>query len=412
MRIAVFTSEFPSVSQTFVLNQIVGLLEDGHEVHIYANRGCVGGTVHKDVKTYKLLDRTTWFNTPRNGIVRALGSAWITCRLTLKRPRRVLRSARWLVGGRRVHAVQGTIHAARAFLRNEQHFDVVYCHFGGIGMIALRLKKLVLITGRLVIVFHGFDITKFIERYGANVYAELLEEGDLFLPISERWKARLLELGAAPNKVRVHRMGVDCRKFTFKPRSLRRGEAIRIITVARFMEKKGIEYSIRAVAELVGKGYPMEYEIIGDGPLRQNLVAVISQTGCTANIKLLGSRSHDEVAGLLDKAHLMLLTSVTDEEGDQEGIPVALMEAMAMGIPVVSTYHSGIPELVADGVTGILVPERDVCAIVAAVEKLIDNPQLWPEMGMAARERIEREYNARILNQRLAQLLGGQVARS
>jgi len=406
VRIAVFTSEFPSVSQTFVLNQIVGLLEAGHEVHIYANRGCAGGPVHEDVKRYELLDRATWFNMPRNRIVRALGSAWIICRLTLNGPHRGLRSARWLVGGRRMHAVQGTIHAARAFLRNQQRFDVVYCHFGGTGMIALRLKKLVLITGRLVIVFHGFDITKFIERYGANVYAELLQEGDLFLPISETWKARLLELGAAPNKVKVHRMGVDCAKFTFKPRSLRRGEAIRIITVARLMKKKGIEYSIRAVARLVGKGYPIEYEIVGDGPLRQSLAAVIDETGCAYRIRLLGPRSHEEVTKLLEEAHLMLLTSVTDEEGDQEGIPVALMEAMAMGIPVVSTYHSGISELVADGVTGILVPERDVEAIAAAVENLTDNAQLWPEMARAAREKIEREYNIKLLNKQLVEILG------
>lgn len=405
MRIAVFTSEFPSISQTFVMNQIAGLTEAGHDVSIWANRKGGEGLLPRDTRTQYLLARTTWFNMPQNRILRAIESIWVFGRLALQHPGRAIAFVWHAIAHKRYYAFHSTIHATRAFAGKECHFDVLYCHFGDIGVVALRLKKLGLITGNLVTVFHGFDITKSIEKHGHSIYSDLLSEGDLFLPISARWQDRLIELGAQSGKVKVHRMGVDCDKFVFKARSLGKNETIRAVTVARLVKKKGIEYSIRAIAKLIHKGYPIQYKIIGGGPLWNRLHALIQETGCSEHISLAGACSHEEVVRVLEQAHVLLLTSVKDEEGNEEGIPVSIMEAMAMGIPVLSTHHSGIPELVEDGVTGVLVPERDVDAIAAALERLIDNVRLWPEMGKAARNEIEREYNIKILNRRLLEIL-------
>ncbi len=405
MRVAVLTPEFPSVSQTFVMNQIVGIVDAGHDVQVFALRAAAAEARHEDIRRHDLLGRTTWFTLASNRTVRAISSLWTGCRLFISRPSATLRSAAVLARDRRPVAVQSTLRVAAPLIRKARHFDVLYCHFGEIGIIAHRLRRLGLLSGRLVTVFHGFDITRFVKERGREVYAELLAGGDLFLPVSERWKRRLLELGAAPAKIRVHRMGVDCARFTYKPRQLRPDETVRIVTVARLVEKKGIEYSIRAVAELLGRGHRIDYRIVGDGPLRAALRSVIDETGCGAHIRLLGPLAQREVIEVLGGAHLLMLTSVTDADGDQEGIPVSIMEAMAMGLPVISTWHSGIPELIADGVTGVLVPERDVQATASAVEELIATAGCWPEMGAAARARIRAEYDSRRLNGVLVETL-------
>jgi len=397
------TPEFPSVSQTFVMNQIVALLEAGHDVHVFAQRRPATCPQHEEIRTHDLLRRVTWFPLASNRTTRTLSSLWTACRLFIRRPSATLQSAARLTRNRRRVAVQSTLRAAASLMREPCRFDVLYCHFGEMGIIAQRLRRLGLLSGRLVTVFHGFDITRFVHEHGRGVYADLLAGGDLFLPVSERWQRRLLELGAVPAKTRVHRMGVDCTRFVYRPRQLRPEETVRIVTVARLVEKKGVEYSIRAVAELLAKGHRIDYRIVGDGPHRSSLRSLIDETGCGEHIRMLGPLAQHDVLAILDDAHLLMLTSVTDVDGDQEGVPVSIMEAMAMGLPVVSTWHSGIPELIADGVTGVLVPERDVRATASAVEGLIGRAGCWPAMGAAARQRIHADYDSRRLNRMLVE---------
>lgn len=205
-------------------------------------------------------------------------------------------------------------------------------------------------------------------------------------------------------KIVVHRMGVDCDKFDFSPRRLVAEEHIRLISIARLIEKKGLEYSIRAVAELAKSHNNFKYEVIGDGPLLPQLRALIVDLGIRHIVELVGWKEQDEVIEQLEKAHILVAPSVTSEEGDQEGIPVVLMEAMAMGLPVVSTQHSGIPELVKDGITGFLVPERSVCRLREKLKYLVEHPELWPRLGHAGREYVRKHYNLDRQNNRLVAL--------
>jgi colanic acid/amylovoran biosynthesis glycosyltransferase len=158
------------------------------------------------------------------------------------------------------------------------------------------------------------------------------------------------------------------------------------------------------VAKLVKDVSRVEYSIVGDGPLRKSLEQLIGALGMGASIKVLGWKRQDEVVEILKTAHIMLAPSVTAADGNQEGIPNALKEAMAMGLPVVSTRHAGIPELVDDGVSGYLVPERDVEALVATLRRLIAQRERWPAMGRAGRDRIEDRYDASPLNDRLIEI--------
>jgi colanic acid/amylovoran biosynthesis glycosyltransferase len=148
----------------------------------------------------------------------------------------------------------------------------------------------------------------------------------------------------------------------------------------------------------------IEYQIAGDGPLRNDLENLIDDLNVNDHVRLLGWKRQEEIVELMKGASILLAPSVTGKDGDQEGIPVTLMESLAQGLPVLSTQHSGIPELVQDGKSGFLVPERDVDALAERLEYLVKHPELWPAMGRAGRDYVERHYDISKLNDQLAQL--------
>jgi colanic acid/amylovoran biosynthesis glycosyltransferase len=283
-------------------------------------------------------------------------------------------------------------------------YDIIHCHFGPNGTRAQFLRELGVLQGKLITTFHGFDITVFLNTRDKNVYNLLFDAGDLFLPISERWRHRLIELGCDPQKISVHRMGVDCGKFIFRPRRLQRNGKVRFVSVARLIEKKGLEYGIRAVAKLAKYKNNIEYIIVGDGPLRGYLQRLVQKLQLSNTVRMVGWKPQDQVIQILDRAHFLLAPSVTSKNDDQEGIPVALMEAMAMGLPVVSTQHSGIPELIENGVSGFLVPERDVEALFDRLKFLVEHPELWQKMGQHGRNCVSEHYDINKLNDRLIKI--------
>ena len=128
--------------------------------------------------------------------------------------------------------------------------------------------------------------------------------------------------------------------------------------------------------------------------------------------KLLGWKTHEEVKVLLKESHVLVAPSLTSEGGDQEGIPNAIKEAMASGLPVISTFHSGIPELVTDGVSGLLVPERDAASIADSLAYLISHPEICNEMGQAGRMQVEQKFDTNLLNKQLEELYLGLMQKA
>jgi colanic acid/amylovoran biosynthesis glycosyltransferase len=265
------------------------------------------------------------------------------------------------------------------------------------------LKQVGAIKGKIVTVFHGEAGYTGQRRYEEG-YGPLFEMGDLFLPMSERERQDLIRLGCSPQKIVVHRMGVDLSKFASTPRRSRDDGKVHLLTIARLVEKKGVEYGIRAVANVLEKYPSIEYNIAGDGPLKSDLAGLIEALGVNGKVKLLGWRRQEEIVELIKGADILLAPSVTSEDGAREGIPVVIMEALAQGLPVISTYHSGIPELIQDGESGFLVPERDVDPLAERLEHLVKHPASWPSMGRAGRDHIERYYDINKLNDQLVQL--------
>ena len=404
MKIAFLVGPFPLLSETFILNQITGLINQGHEVDIFATTFAGSKIMHEDVNKYNLLDRTCFYQdiVPRNKILRLYKSIGVMVKYIHKKPIPILNSINFFRYGIK-SACLDLLFQITPFLEKGP-YDIVHCHFGQNGKKALFFSDIGVLEGKIVTTFHGFDISRYVKEYGKDTYRHLFEKGDLFLTISERWKNELVSLGAEEKKIVVHRVGVDICKFLFAERNKRNNGNIKLVTVARLVEKKGVRYGIQAVAKVL-KRYPqIEYRIVGDGPLKNALASLINELNINNNVKLLGWKNQDDIVKLLKGSDVLLAPSVTTADGDKEGIPVVLMEAMALGLPVISTYHSGIPELVQDGCSGFLVQERDVNALSEKLEQLLNNQELWAKMGRSGRDYIENYYNIDKLNKQLVEI--------
>lgn len=404
MRIAFIVHLFPNLSETFILNQITGLIDLGHEVDIFADSNLHQNKVHREVEEYQLLRRTHYFHKSGKRLTRVGRAILLLMKNFYKNPWAILRS--FMIAKHFKLPPLGAWQYVIPFLAS--NYDIIHCHFGPNGFIGALLKESG-VPGKVVVSFHGSDLTKFIVG-NPRMYDCLFETCDLLMPVSNRFMAKLITLGCAESKVVVHHMGVDLVKYPVRKKHDSNGHNINLITIARLTEKKGVKYSLQAIARLVPKYPNILYRIAGDGPLRYELEALVRELGLEKEVMLLGAIKHDEVKDLMMASHIFVLSSITAKNGDEEGIPVVLMEAQALGMPVLSTIHAGIPELVADGVSGYLVPERDVDTLAEKLDCLIEHQELWSEMGQAGRQFVEEHFNIQILNKRLVTIYQGLLA--
>ncbi len=403
MKIAFIVRVFPKLSETFILNQITGLIDLGHEVDIFARSNPREEKVHRVVEEYQLMARTRYFLDPRRRWACLPGAALLLVRNFHKDPGKIIRS--FLVARRFKFHPLGAWQYVLPFLGKS--YDIIHCHFGPMGFVGTFLKELG-VKGKVAVAFYGYDLSPFILG-NKSTYDDLFRRGDLMMPLSNLFREKLIALGCRESKVVVHRCGVNMAKFTFSERRFEDGGEINLLTVARLAEKKGVEYSLQAVARLLPKYPNLFYRIAGDGPLQPELEALVRQLGLEKVVAFLGPVERKEVERLMMASHIFILSSVAARNGDEEGIPVTLQEALASGMPVLSSFHSGIPELVINGVSGFLVPERDVDALAERLDYLIQHPELWPEMGRAGRRFVEENYDVRKLNERLVEIYQGLV---
>lgn len=401
MKIAFVVGQFPALSETFILSQITGLLDRGHDVSIYAASRSTNPRTHPDVEKYSLFSRTHYgVPVPCNQNLSVLKGFQLLIQAWLRAPRTLLLFPSIIYHGRQAASLK-LLYFLVPLLDKQLSYDIIHCHFGSNGIRAAFLRSIGVLRGKLITTFHGGDITTTIQKKGDRFYSQLFADADLLLPISERWQRKLIELGCSEQKITVHHMGIDCKTFSFIPRRPHGGGKTHLVTVARLVEKKGVEYGVRAAAKLLEVNSNVKYSIIGDGPLRESLQQLIQELGVSDHVRLLGWKQQDEVVEILNDADILLAPSVTSRDGDQEGIPVAIMEAMAMGLPVVSTLHSGIPELVHNGTSGFLVPEKDVDSLAEKLGYLVEHPEVWPKMGQTGRAWVEAHYNSDRLSDRL-----------
>jgi colanic acid/amylovoran biosynthesis glycosyltransferase len=291
----------------------------------------------------------------------------------------------------------------------ERKAQIMHAHFGWSAPIGLSLKEALGIP--LVTTFYGLDISAIPQdKYWLAFYKKLFREGDVFLVEGSHMKSLLTDIGCEPEKIRIQKVGVDVEAIQFTPRVMPKSDsAVRILMCGRFTEKKGIPYGIRAfdkiLKHLKARGITAELRIIGDGEDRIEIEKLIAELSLDKAVVLLGNLQHEGFIAELQRAHIFLAPSVTAANGDSEGgAPTVLLEAQASGLPVISTYHADIPEVVVDNVSGLLAKERDVDDLAEKLMFVVEKPDCWVEMGVSGRKHIEDNHDIIKLVLRLEQL--------
>lgn len=272
---------------------------------------------------------------------------------------------------------------------------LINAQFGLSGVLAMPLAQNLNIP--LLVHFRGADATVKEEhaRYASLNHwlyyrrrETLQREAQLFIAVSDFIKGKLIEQGFPSKKIITHYDGININKFKPDPTVLR--EQV-VLFVGRLTEKKGCEYLIQAMAKVQSVMPDIKLVIIGDGPLRSNLEALALKS--LHNYEFLGLQPSDVVKSWMNRASLLAAPSVTASQGDSEGLPTVVVEAQAMGLPVISTVHAGIPEAVVHGETGFLAKERDSDTFAEYALQLLKEPQKWESFSIKAREHIEVNFD-------------------
>ncbi len=270
---------------------------------------------------------------------------------------------------------------------------LLHSHFGNVAYRYLKLKKSLNLP--MVTTFYGLDVSKIPRmQHWKKRYNHLFRNSELFLVEGSNMKNELIKLGCPEDKIIVQHLGVNIQEFKLVPRTIQSGGIINILIAGSFREKKGIPYAIRAFSE-VKKIYPnVCLRIIGDGELRCEIENLISKLAISDSVNLLGYQPHSVFISELYNSHIFLSPSITARDGDTEGgAPVSIIEAQATGIPIVSSYHADIPEIVVDGKSAFLAPERDVESLASYLITLIEHPETWETIGRFGRDHVEKNHN-------------------
>ncbi len=417
MKILYVVDSFPVVTETFIVNQIAGMVAGGHEVTVLARHRNAQAGAHPLIARYQLLQRTLYLtDLPRSRWRRLLLFSYLLPRVWYRNPLRAPRLLLKLLQLRRAVAgnsltLLGSLWLV-AKMADHARTDVIHCQFGNVGPWAVYLRKSGFYQGAVVVSFRGHDATQrgILQR---DFYRQLFAAGELFLPVSMALADKLRDLGCPQDKLQVLHSGIDCALYAYQQakRPPTQGRAT-LLSVARFVEMKGLEYALAAVAQLVAAGYDVTYQLVGDGNLRPQLEKCIADLDLQRRVQLLGWKTPEEVIALLRECDLYICSSVTAGNGETEGIPNAVKEAMAVGVPVVATRHGGIPELVDHGESGFLVEERSAEQLARQVGVLLSDGELWQSIRGQARRKIEDEFDIEKLNVRLAALYAASVQRA
>lgn len=402
MKVAFLVGPFPSLSETFILNQITGLIDRGHEVHVYGWPS-EDEQVHEDIRRYDLMERTRVAPAfPESRVERVVKALRFFGQL-IRTDLRALHALNVVRYGR-IAASLRFLYASARHVNGTHHYDVAHCHFAPNGIIGIGLRDAGLLRARrIVTTFHGRDVHVGLPKFAPRVRRRLFDQCDGFTVNSDYTARSVVDLGGRETDICKLPVGLEVDRFDFQKRTRTSGESVRVLTVGRLVEKKGIEYAIRAIAQL-SDDIDVTYRIVGGGPLRDELERLTRRLGVTSRVTFLGALSHTRVREQYRWAHLFTLPSVIASSGDKEGQGLVLQEAQACGLPVVATRHNGFPDSVREEESALLVPERDPCALAQALRQLVQQEERWPEMGTAGRSFVEQNFDIEILNDRLAEI--------
>ena len=270
--------------------------------------------------------------------------------------------------------------------------EVLHIYFGHIGVHLLPLLELQALP--TIVSFHGADGGVDLEKPPhLAMTRRMFELATLLLVRSESLAQRLVAIGADAKKIRVQRTGIRASAIPFTQRVAPADGAWKCVQACRLIPKKGLLTALRAFAEFAREFPRATFEVAGDGPQLAELQALGTTLGISEQVQFHSFRPQAELHRLYANAHILLHPSEVADDGDQEGVPNAMLEAMASGLPVAATLHGGIPEAVENGVSGLLTPERDAPALAQSLLTLARDPARYTAMSSAAAARVATHFD-------------------
>ena len=399
-RVAYIMSRFPKITETFILFEILAVEKRGVSVEVFPLLRERQGVAHPEAE--RIVERAHFLPFVSFPIL------WANLYYLMTQPVSYVRMLFEILNGTRRSAnffvgALGILPKAVRFAYDMRRLGVqhVHAHF------ATHPAVAALIVHRLTGIPFSFT------AHGSDLHVDRcmlerkVEAAAFTVTISEFNKNVIVEECGEDirGKVRVVHCGVDPRVFTpreHEPPSVNEQGPIHLLCVASYEEVKGHRYLIEACGHLRQRGVDFHLDLVGEGPCRAEVEKRISDAGLGDRIHMHGAQARDEVVRMMGAADVVCLPSVPTAQGKREGIPVVLMEAMASAVPVVSSQLSGIPELVQDGLSGILVEPRDSLGLADALERLAGDAPARAVMGNAGRAAIETHFNLETNAARLA----------
>ena len=379
-RVAYVVKMYPRFSETFILNELLELERQGVELHVFSLKRPKKGVAHADVR--RLAASVTYLPETLPGLVAAQLKTLPQAPLVLPLLARAVRR-------RRKSSIMRVLQASViASMLGQGRFDHIHAHFAsGTTSVARHASHLTGVPYSFTA--HAKDI--FLHTVCPLDIRRKFEDARFAVTVSDFNVRHLAPLSSDCRVVRVYN-GLDLDRFARN--GAKRDTPPLVLAVGRLIEKKGFDDLVRACA-LLGGRVDFRCSIVGEGDLERRLRRLVAELGIGRMVDLAGPLPLERLLELYPRASVFAAPCVVGGDGDRDGLPMVLIEAMALGVPVVATPVTGIPELVEDGVTGLLVPEHDPAALAAAIKRLLADEALAQRLAAAARRRVEKDFDLR-----------------
>ena len=274
------------------------------------------------------------------------------------------------------------------------------------GHIAVHLLPLIRAWKHPSIVsFHGADVMVDMNKPAyREATLQMLDAVTLVLVRSESLRRAVVDLGCDPQKIEIQRTGIPLEEFPFHDRAVPKNDEWRFVQAGRLIEKKGLPVTLRAFEVFVRQYLNATLTIAGEGPLLRELESLARELKIAENVSFTGFLSQQQLREIYYRSHIFLHPSQTGRDGNQEGIPNSMLEAMATGLPVFATEHGGIPEAIEHGVSGVLVPERNEFALVETLLEAVRDPRFLSGIAQTGADAVRKKFDLQQQAQQLDEI--------
>lgn len=316
LRVAFVVGIFPAVSETFIVDQVCDLLDRGVEVEVFSFKKGGELNISQRYFDYQLAGRTHYLEMPAHRAIRIIGALMKIPQLVIKNPRALLRSLNLIQYRDAAWSLRLLYWSALFF---GKHFDLYHCHFGVVADDFLIIRDIVGMKEKMVTTFYGYDVSTVVREHGPHIYDRLRKESSLFFVMSENMRQRVIDIGFDPSKVIVHPVGIKAGEYPFSERHVRADEPVNIVSVGRFVEKKGFDDLLRALAIVKEKTErAFRCHIIGDGPLKAELHELADLLHIEDRLTWHGFMPIQKIVEFFKDMHFFVQPSKTARNGDME----------------------------------------------------------------------------------------------